>query len=213
MSCRFCQDRFVGTVDAPDDLGSADNPTKQMKLAACTTKNIPRNPPNWAGAAIESHRHSGSCTSGISCSGRIKLFKSFVATFSCRMSTVSIKCRSCRILHSLPSTLISLPFLQLCVQWYSPCFSVPQNRVLCLPAYFPTTHNSCPALLAPRPFACHAELLGIGETDLVCGLTCVNPGIMWQGLEFGEVERALAKPRGPTWQNIGHETPTKNTSL
>ena len=69
-------------------------------------------------------------------------------------------------------------------------------------AYFPDNSQLCPALLAPTPFACHAELLGIGETDLVCGLTCVNPGIMWQGLEFGEVERALAKPRGATWQNI-----------
>lgn len=54
------------------------------------------------------------------------------------MSTVSIKCRSCIILHSLPSsTLISLQILQLCVQWYSPCFSVPENGALCLPGLLP----------------------------------------------------------------------------
>lgn len=179
------------------------------------TKNIPRNSPNWTGAAIESYRHSGSCTSGISCSAwRIKLLKSFVATFSCSMSTVSIKCRSCTICilyhHQLSSPYRSYSFVSSGTVHASQCL---KTQCFAYPAYFLTTHNSCPALLAPRPFACHAELLGIGETDLVCGLTCVNPGIMWQGLEFGDVERALAKPRGPTWQNIGHETPAKNTSL
>lgn len=122
----------------PADFAKTDSWELWM-LWSVLTKNIPRNSPNWTGAAIESYRHSGSCTSGISCSAwRIKLLKSFVATFSCSMSTVSIKCRSCIILHSLPSsTLISLQILQLCVQWYSPCFSVPENGALCLPGLLP----------------------------------------------------------------------------
>lgn len=34
-----------------------------------------------------------------------------------------------------------------------------------------------PGLLAPLiPFACQIELLGIGETDLVCGLDWGKPG-------------------------------------
>ena len=123
------------------------------------------------------------------------------------MSAVSIKCRSCTILPSLPSsTLIPLQTptdpTALCTVVQSMLLSASKGSALLNWLTSPTTHNSCPALLAPTPFACHAELLGIGETDLVCGLTCVNPGIMWQGLEFGEVERALAKPRGATWQNI-----------
>ena len=67
----------------------------------------------------------------------------------------------------------SLETLHLPVARYDPSLGVLE-RILHQYCQLPL---AVPGLLAPLiPFACQIELLGIGETDLVCGLAWENPG-------------------------------------